>query len=146
MHKGFYGHHHAETNWGASPYAFNPDREWQPEELQLNAEGGMYGWGTGQTPCTERFHPFSIPSRDCLGKGFALTEMRILLPKLLCDFQLSIPAGSELQSVSPDAADDVYVTTPIHFDFRYLEDTGVVRQTPLKGGRRTPAVSSLSVR
>ena len=106
--QGFYGHHHSRSNWGASPYEFNPDREWEPRELQLNDDGGIHGWGTGMTPCTQRFHPFSLPRRDCLGKGFALTEMRTLLPKVLCEFRLSILKGSELESVSPHCDDGVY--------------------------------------
>ena len=33
-------------------------------------------------------------------------------------------------------------TPPIHFIFRYLENTGGVHRPPWKGGRRTPSVSS----
>ena len=62
----FYGHHHDPELWGDDVFRFNPDREWDPRELQLADDGGYGGWGTGKTPCTRRFHPFSVPARDCL--------------------------------------------------------------------------------
>ena len=51
---------------------WNPDREWHPRELMKSTDKNDSDWNTAQTPCTERFHPFSIPTRDCLGKGFAM--------------------------------------------------------------------------
>jgi hypothetical protein len=37
-----------------------------------------------------------------------MTEMRILLPRILCNFQINIPVGSELTNVKPVAGDPVY--------------------------------------
>ncbi|KAI6754807.1 hypothetical protein HG530_012559 [Fusarium avenaceum] len=40
-------------------------------------------------------HPFSTGSRDCIGKSFAYTEMRILLTRLLWKFDLILLSGSK---------------------------------------------------
>lgn len=117
----FYGHHHSKDLWGDDVYDFNPDREWEPRELQLadsssgaSSGGCPAGGGTGLTPCSRRFHPFSVPTRDCLGKGFAMTEMRVLMPRILRAFRLEIPAGSELASASPTADNDVFANWSRH--------------------------------
>jgi len=108
----YYAQHHSALFWGEDPMRFNPDREWSPRELQQAAcrKDGQPR-GTAMTPCTERFHPFSVPSRDCLGKGFAMTEMRILLPRIIRAFRLEVPqhgAAPELASVSPQAGHPLY--------------------------------------
>ena len=87
---------------------YNPDREWQPEELQRSPDPNSPLLGTSVTPCTERFHPFSLPTRDCVGKNFALTEMRILIPFILRNFYLEIPNNSELKFVQPSYDNKVF--------------------------------------
>merc|ERR1712217_975282 len=90
---------------------FNPDREWQPRELQRSVRaGGSPFQTTAMSPCTERFHPFSVPARDCLGKGFAMTEMRVLLPHILRSFRIEIDAshGTDLTTVLSHVGDPLF--------------------------------------
>jgi len=72
----FYGHHHSKSLW-EDPFVFNPDREFKKQELN-------------KTPCTQRLHPFSLPGRDCLGKNFAMMEMRLLIPQTIRNFHLDL--------------------------------------------------------
>eukprot|EP00944_MAST-04C_sp_MAST-4C-sp1_P005878 g5878.t1 len=104
----YYGQHHSQTLWGKDAMKYNPDRKWQPEELQQSSDPDSPLQGTSVTPCTNRFHPFSIPTRDCIGKNFALTEMRILIPYILRNFRLEIPLHSELKHVKPSVDDPIY--------------------------------------
>jgi cytochrome P450 len=34
------------------------------------------------------FFPFSVGSRNCIGKGFAMTEMRLAISRTIIDFEL----------------------------------------------------------
>merc|ERR1719221_121298 len=96
----YYGHHHSGSLWGPDAMEWNPDRTWQHPELQRGGADGSKP--SARTPCSERFHPFSVPRRDCLGKGFALTEMRILLPRIIANFHVEIPEVEQtLGSVLP---------------------------------------------
>ena len=104
----YYGQHHSTELWGEDAMEWNPDRDWHPYELQRSIDPNDALWENGKTPCTSRFHPFSVPTRDCLGKNFAMTEMRVLLPRILCNFQIDIPQGSELMHVQPREGDPVY--------------------------------------
>jgi len=75
-----YGHHHAKRLWGDDAGEFEPlKRTFSASELQTV---------TKSTPYSRRFHPFSLPPRDCLGKNFSLLEMRVFIPHLLHRFQL----------------------------------------------------------
>jgi hypothetical protein len=94
--------------WGDDVMEWNPDRDWHPHELQKSNVPDEPLWSTAVTPCTERFHPFSVPTRDCMGKNFALTEMRILLPSVLRSFKFEIPEGSELRYVKPEENNQVF--------------------------------------
>jgi cytochrome P450 len=104
----YYGQHHSQELWGSDAMTWNPDREWRPHELQKSEVPNDSLWSTARTPLSERFHPFSVPTRDCMGKGFAMSEMRILLSRVLLNFEINIPAGSELESVKPEAGNVVY--------------------------------------
>ena len=104
----YYGQHHSKQLWGDDVMAFNPDRSWHPAELQISQNTSNPFQGTAMTPSTERFHPFSVPSRDCLGKNFALAEMRILLPAIVAAFHVEIPEDSELKHVQPTWRNSVY--------------------------------------
>mmetsp|Transcript_20027 Transcript_20027/g.25585 ORF Transcript_20027/g.25585 Transcript_20027/m.25585 type:complete len:514 (-) Transcript_20027:498-2039(-) len=84
----YYGQHHSRDLWGEDALIFNPDREFKNHELQRgdHTEPELVAF----TPVTERFHPFSMPRRDCLGKNFAFLEMRLLISRLLQNFHIEL--------------------------------------------------------
>jgi len=86
----FFGHHHSPATWGSDAAQFNPERTFDPHEVMCG-RGHPEPPHIARTPCTERFHPFSVPARDCLGKNFAFLEMRVVLSQILCSFELSLP-------------------------------------------------------
>ncbi|CAE8585269.1 unnamed protein product [Polarella glacialis] len=95
----FYGHHHSAKLWGPDACEFRPlSRDFSDAELQR---------GTSRTPSSERFHPFSLPGRDCMGKNFSLMEMRLLLPQMLCRFrvQLAEPWRQQLEGLKCGSGD-----------------------------------------
>ena len=53
----------------------------------------MANWGTGH--------------RQCVGKSLALTEIRLVVATLLKRFQVSFPAGQDINSVVDDMKDQV---------------------------------------
>lgn len=82
----YYGHQHCRGHWGDDACDFRPlSRSFTPQELQR---------GTAHAPASQRFHPFSLPRRDCLGKNFSLMEMRLLLPQLLRRFTIRVAESS----------------------------------------------------
>ena len=104
----FYGHHHSSTLWGDDSYVFNPHREFHEHEMQKGAcpeEARV----SAQTPCTQRFHPFSVPRRDCMGKNFAMIEMKLLLARILeqYSFELAGETANE-RDVAPEPSNAVY--------------------------------------
>ena len=72
----------SEQNFG-SPDAFIPER-W------LTEDGNVVGAGarTGRVHEPQAFMPFSHGPRNCLGKGLAWTELRIILSKLIWHFDI----------------------------------------------------------
>ncbi|CAO3652710.1 unnamed protein product [Mucor hiemalis] len=69
-------HEHTNAKYWHDPTKFIPER-WIPEE-QI----------PGQFNDLEAFHPFSAGTRNCVGKNFALQEMRLALSSLLKNFEL----------------------------------------------------------
>jgi cytochrome P450 len=68
--------HRAVSVWGADAAEFRPERAWKQKS----------------------FMPFTLPPRDCLGRNFAMMEMRAVLLALLCRFKMELagpPAGAE---------------------------------------------------
>ncbi|KAB8291575.1 hypothetical protein EYC80_006375 [Monilinia laxa] len=60
----------------ASPKEFIPER-WLPDS-QFKPHN------------TKDYHPFSVGPRDGVGKAFGLAEVRLILAKLICNFDLSL--------------------------------------------------------
>jgi cytochrome P450 len=86
----YFGHHHSSALWGDDALTFNPTRTFDPHELQHgHVEQGEPAM-ISRTPCTYRFHPFSVPSRDCMGKNFAAMEMKIVVSKLVLAFYFEV--------------------------------------------------------
>ena len=92
---------------------------------------------TSVTPCTNRFHPFSIPTRDCIGKNFALTEMRILIPYILRNFRLEIPLHSELTHVKPSADDPIYCSWAHNISGPVQPHIMKLKVTPIRNSTHT---------
>eukprot|EP01080_Neovahlkampfia_damariscottae_P000618 gene618-8122_t len=69
-----YGLHHNPTIW-ENPEKFNPDR-WEEENLKKIPQ------------LRYNFIPFSVGSRNCVGKVFAETEVCLILSLLLHNFRL----------------------------------------------------------
>merc|ERR1712048_931778 len=68
--------------WGADAGEWCPlSRSFSDEELQV---------GTARTPSSRRYHPFSMPSRDCMGKNFSLMEQRLLISQLVRRFRMEL--------------------------------------------------------
>lgn len=65
--------HHRSDLWEA-PYSFNPDR---------------FAPGTRIRPFTHM--PFTVGPRNCIGKNFALMEIKIVLSKMLTNFTFVDP-------------------------------------------------------
>ena len=78
------------TLWGADAHEFNPDRDFQGDEV----------WGAEAFSCynpsSKRFSPFTFAPRDCLGKNFAQMEIRTIMSNVLrrFTFELSEPYAS----------------------------------------------------
>jgi cytochrome P450 len=47
-------------------------------------------------PTVYEYNPFSAGPRMCIGASFALMEIKIVLARLLCRFQLELPPGSHV--------------------------------------------------
>ena len=65
--------HRSKLLWGNDADIFNPDRDFQDNEL-WNEQGF-----SGYNPYSYRFSPFTYPPRDCIGKNFAQMEARVIL-------------------------------------------------------------------
>jgi len=74
--------------WGDDVLEFNPDREFETDEV----------WGgdafQGYNPSTKRYSPFTYPPRDCMGKNFAQMEMRTILSHIYSSFTFELAAGT----------------------------------------------------
>lgn len=74
--------YHLQTNpkYWTNPFKFIPER-WVPGEPEYGQDN------------LEAFTPFSLGSRNCIGKNFALQEMRIAIATIMKYFDLqSIPS------------------------------------------------------
>ncbi|GAA5798604.1 cytochrome P450 [Helicostylum pulchrum] len=77
-------HIHTDKRYWPNPYEFKPER-WIPEEqdnFEVNDLDAFFG--------------FSAGSRNCIGKNFAMQEMRLCLASLLKNFEIS-PIAAEME-------------------------------------------------
>ena len=75
-----YSRHLNKELWGEDAEDFNPEREFNGNELWNNEIHAFYN------PSTKRFSPFTYGPRDCIGKNFAQLEMRLILLHLFKKF------------------------------------------------------------
>ena len=77
--------HRSKELWGDDSNIFNPLREFKDDEDWEGCPIASYN------PNSPRFSPFTYGPRDCIGKNFAMIEMRIILLFLLQRFDFSLP-------------------------------------------------------
>ena len=75
-----YSRHLNKDLWGEDAEDFNPEREFEGNELWNDEIHAFYN------PSTKRFSPFTYGPRDCIGKNFSQLEMRLILLHLFKDF------------------------------------------------------------
>ena len=80
--------HRSKELWGDDANAFNPERRFTDGELYFG--DGLRGYN----PSSPRFSPFTFAPRDCIGKNFALMEMRVILLHLLRSFKFELAPES----------------------------------------------------
>ena len=88
--------HHDPVLWGDDVEQFNPDREFKDDEI----------WGDdvfrAYNPGGDRFSPFTLQPRDCLGKNFAHLEMRTILAHVYRDFKFELSQPYKDYSIDKD--------------------------------------------
>eukprot|EP00949_MAST-11_sp_MAST-11-sp1_P000927 g927.t1 len=85
--------HRSPSLWGRDAASFNPNREWQENEVWGGSAFAAYN------PHSKRFSPFTYTPRDCIGKNFAQMEMRVILAKLIRDFHFEL--GRSARNIDP---------------------------------------------
>ncbi|KAI9009964.1 cytochrome P450 [Phycomyces nitens] len=60
--------------------------DYWPEPLVFKPERWLDD--SDQKPCTDAFFPFSMGSRNCIGKDFAMNEMRLVLATIIKHFEI----------------------------------------------------------
>lgn len=78
-------HAHLNEKYWPNARSFEPER-WLPETAA----------STGIKPDLDAFYPFSMGSRNCVGKNFAIMEMRLVLSTLIKRFDLT-PIPEEME-------------------------------------------------
>ncbi|KAF7941446.1 hypothetical protein BELL_0061g00170 [Botrytis elliptica] len=79
---------HSSDNF-ASPDLFTPER-WldnSGDQISINK----------QADSKNVFHPFSFGSHNCIGQPLAWMEMRLILSRLIWNFDIQVPSGEKLQ-------------------------------------------------
>ena len=89
------GRHRNKDLWGDDVGRFNPDREWEDDELWHDQ---VYA---ARNPHSRRFSPFTHTPRDCIGKNFAQMEMRTILTQVFKHFRFEL---SDVEKQSPTTA------------------------------------------
>merc|ERR1712093_176105 len=86
------GRHRNVDNWGEDANVFNPDRDFQDDELWHDQ---VYA---ARNPHSRRFSPFTHTPRDCIGKNFAQMEMRTILTQLFKQFTFELTAEGKAEA------------------------------------------------
>ncbi|KAI0200638.1 isotrichodermin C-15 hydroxylase [Astrocystis sublimbata] len=73
---------HSEDNW-ADPWQFKPERFLGTSEEALRAGNKL-----------EALQAFSVGPRNCIGRNLAYAEMRVILARLIFDFDMKLDKGA----------------------------------------------------
>ncbi|KAM0328787.1 hypothetical protein ACHAQA_005201 [Verticillium albo-atrum] len=74
---------HSADNW-VNPWSFQPERFLDSEEVAA-AKGNRF----------DALQPFSVGPRNCIGRNLAYAEMRLILARVLFDFDLELEPQSK---------------------------------------------------
>lgn len=78
--------YHSESNFYDAK-SFHPER-WLPA-AQTDPNSPFFN------DCREAFQPFSVGPRNCIGRNLAYHEMRLILAKVLWNFDLKLTEESQ---------------------------------------------------
>ncbi|KAJ3276411.1 hypothetical protein HDV01_005034 [Terramyces sp. JEL0728] len=110
------------------PQTFNPDR-WLPEE---ESKRSPFSW-----------LPFSIGSRGCIGRQFAMLEAKIVLATIVRHYFFLIPGAENVKPISSSA-----IRKPTPFNIKlFPREVGIAPPKPeeLKEAISTPALSPTKI-
>ncbi|KAK9763912.1 RNA polymerase C-22 sterol desaturase [Basidiobolus ranarum] len=102
----FYAMHRCEEYWD-EPNLFKPDRWLSPEGTVKN----LPSWG-----------PFSDGIRTCIGKSFAMAEMKIALSMIVRRYYLTLPETSSGESGLQFEAEMIFKAKNLHLQFTKISD------------------------
>jgi cytochrome P450 len=109
------GRHRSKELWGEDANEFNPDREFEDDELWHDQ---VYA---ARNPHSRRFSPFTHTPRDCIGKNFAQMEMRTILTQLFKNFTFELTeeeqAAAELHGTDMSRGKNAGTLGPMDVDF-----------------------------
>ena len=92
------GRHRDKKLWGEDADVFNPDREWQDDEIWHDQ---VYA---ARNPHSPRFSPFTHTPRDCIGKNFAQMEMRTIITQLFKNFTFELSEEEKTSNLGTSIA------------------------------------------
>ncbi|KAH8647387.1 putative cytochrome P450 [Xylariales sp. PMI_506] len=75
--------YHSKDNWN-EPWAFNPERFLVNSETAAKAGNNL-----------DSLQPFSLGPRNCIGRNLAYAEMRLILARIIFDFDLKLADDSK---------------------------------------------------
>ncbi|KAI1343972.1 putative cytochrome P450 [Xylariaceae sp. FL0016] len=100
---------HSSSNW-ADPWKFNPERFLAPKAEALEAGNNL-----------DALQAFSVGPRNCIGRNLAYSEMRLVMARLIYDFDLKLADGCDNWIRKQRAFSlweriplDVYLTPVVH--------------------------------
>jgi cytochrome P450 len=76
-----YAAHHSQSNW-SRPEDFVPERWLEGRPVEFGSDARSV------------FQPFSVGPRNCIGKNLAYMEMRLILARLVWNFDISLNSQS----------------------------------------------------
>ena len=111
------GRHRDKKLWGEDADVFNPDREWQDDEIWHDQ---VYA---ARNPHSPRFSPFTHTPRDCIGKNFAQMEMRTIITQLFKNFTFELSEEEKTSNLGTSIARGMNNGTMGPSDVDYFPDT-----------------------
>ncbi|KAL2021769.1 hypothetical protein VTK56DRAFT_6712 [Thermocarpiscus australiensis] len=89
-----YAANHYSGNWH-DPFSFRPERFLHKPDSETGEEARETGEKNAEGDRVEALQPFSVGPRNCVGKNLAYAEMRLILARIVYDFDLSLADESK---------------------------------------------------